>query len=340
MTVVYDAPMLPALVALVLAMAAAPALAQVADPVPDVPLGSRAVTVEHVVTLPDSGSASRPRARPMTLIGDGTGRRFVVDQNGIIYQIHADDSYSVFLDVAAATDLVADQGQRGLSSAAFHPDHHGVGAPGEGRFYTSSQHPADVTPDFPLPGGAFAVHHSVVYEWLAYANDPDAIDPTSARVLLRIAEAYGDHNMGQIAFDPNPGPADPDYGLLYIAMGDGGNVCCPRPSVDPLYVGQDLTSPLGAMLRIDPLESGSDPYTIPLANVFAADGDPNTLGEIWAYGLRNPHRFSWDEGGTGRMLISDIGQANVEEINLGANGANFGWSEREGPYRLEHFNEN
>jgi len=326
-------------VVLLLALLATPALAQVADPVSDIPLGTRAVTVELVATLPDSGSASRPRARPMTLIGDGTGRRFVVDQNGLVYQLHADDSLSVFLDVAAATDLIADQGQRGVSSAAFHPDYHTVGAAGEGKFYTSSTHPADVAPDFALPGGAAAVHHSVLYEWQVDPVDPDAIDPSSARVILRVAEAYSDHNVGQIACDPDLGPADPDYGLLYVAMGDGGNVCCPRPSVDPLFVGQDLSSPLGAILRIDPLESGGNPYMVPTSNYFASDGDSDTLGEIWAYGLRNPHRFSWDAG-TGRMLISDIGQANVEEINLGANGANFGWSEREGTYLVEHFNAN
>jgi len=330
----------PLLVGLALvALLAAPVVAQVADPVPDIPQGTRAVTAEFVVTLPDSGSVSRPLARPMTLIGDGSGRRFVVDQNGLVYQLHADDSLSVFLDVGAATDLWANQGQRGVSSAAFHPDFHVPGADGEGRFYTSSTHPADVPPDFPLPGGAVAVHHSVLYEWQVDAADPEAIDPTSAREILRVAEAYGDHNVGQIAFDPNVLPANPDYGLLYVAMGDGGNVCCPRPSVDPLFLGQDLTHPLGAMLRIDPLESGGDPYTVPTSNFFASDGDPGTLAEIWAYGLRNPHRFSFDRGGTGRMLISDIGQANGEEINLGANGANFGWSEREGTYLVEHFNE-
>jgi len=325
---------------LLLALLAAPALAQVADPVPDISSGVRAATVEFVVRLPDSGSVSRPRARPMTLIGDGSGRRFVVDQNGLVYQLHSDDSLSVFLDVGTATDLMANQFQRGLSSAAFHPDYHVSGASGEGKLYTSSTHPASVAPDFALPGGAAAVHHSVIYEWRVDPADPDAIDPTSARSVLRVAEPYADHNVGQIAFDPNLGPADPDFGLLYIAMGDGGNVCCPRPSVDPLFVGQDLASPLGAILRIDPLESGTDPYNVPTSNLFASDGDPDTLGEIWAYGLRNPHRFSWDQGGTERMLISDIGQANVEEIDLGANGANFGWSEREGTYLVEHFNEN
>ena len=119
-------------------------------------------------------------------------------------------------------------------------------------------------------------------------------------------------------------------------------MCCPRPSVDPWFVGQDLSSPLGALLRIDPLEPamGGGGYSVPTGNPFADDGDVDTLAEIWAYGLRNPHRFSWDRGGAERLFISDIGQANVEEINLGSPGANYGWSEREGTFLVMHFNEN
>jgi hypothetical protein len=90
-------------------LAAAPiANAQIADPLPNIPVGGVQVEVEFVVALPDSGSVSKPTARPMTLVGDGGGRRFVADQNGFVYQIHPDDSLSLFLDVAAATSLLAD----------------------------------------------------------------------------------------------------------------------------------------------------------------------------------------------------------------------------------------
>ena len=314
----------------------------VADPVPGpIPVGTASARVEVVVVLPDSGPAWSPRARPMTLVGDGTGRRFVVDQNGPILQLHPDGSTSVFLDLATATLLLANQGQQGVSSVAFHPDFSVVGAPGEGKLYTASSEPLGTdVPDFPAPAGAPQSHDSVLYEW-SLSADPDVVDATSARELLRVVETYGDHNVGQIAFRPGLPPSDPDAGMLYVAMGDGGNVCCPRPTVDPWLQGQDLSTPLGALLRIDPLEPpGGGAYTAPAGNPFASDGDPDTLAEIWAYGLRNPHRFSWDRGGDGRLLISDIGQANVEEINLGAIGANYGWSEREGPYLVIHTNEN
>jgi glucose/arabinose dehydrogenase len=332
-----------AMVALASLCAALPSSAQVADPVPGpIPIGVEDIFVEFVAQLPDSGSLSRPRARPMTLVGDGAGRTFVADQNGFVLQLFPNGSTSVFLDVLFATPLLTDQGQRGLSSVAFHPDYYVAGSDGEGKIYTSSSEPlGSGVPDFSAPAGAPESHESVVYEWTVSAN-PDAIDTSSARELLRVVQTYGDHNIAQLSFEPGLAPTHPDYGLLFIALGDGGNVCCPRPSVDPWIQGQDISAPLGSLLRIDPVlpALGGAAYSIPNDNVFASDGDPSTLAEIWVYGLRNPHRFSWDSAGTGKMLISDIGQANVEEINLGIAGANYGWSEREGTYSVMHFNEN
>jgi len=330
-----------ALAALVLLLASG-ARAQVSDPVPgNVPLGDIAIHLEVVAELPDSGPVSRPRARPMLLSGDGGGRRFVADQNGLVYQIHADGGLSVFLDVAATTNLVTNQFQKGVSAFAFHPDYFDPTAPGFGRFYTASAQTSESgTPDHPVPAGAPTSHHSVIHEWQVDPADPDAIEPLSAREVLRIGQPYQDHNVGQIGFDPNAAPGSPDYGLLYIAMGDGGNEepCCPLSAVDPLFLGQDLASPLGKILRIDPLKDGGNAFRIPDGNPFADDGDPQTLGEIWAYGFRNPHRFSWDPGGAGDLFVSDIGQANVEEIDLVEGGGNYGWSEREGTYLVRHDN--
>ncbi len=327
---------------LLTAVFAAPAPAQVGDPVPGtIPISELSAHVAIVAQLPDAGPAERPAARPMTLVGDGSGRRFVADQNGIVYQLHGDDSLSAFLDLAAATPLVTTNSQHGLTSIAFHPDYHVPGVAGEGKFYTtSSQTAASGTPDFPLPAGAPSSHHGVLHEWTV-SVDPDAIDGTSARDVFRIAQPYKDHNLAQISFNTHVDPGHPDYGLLFVAVADGGNVSRPRPSVDPHLVGQDLGHPLGSILRIDPLEAfgGAAAYTSPSDNPFASDGDPSTLAEIWSYGLRNPHRFSWDSAGAGRMYISDIGQANVEEINVGAAAANYGWSEREGTFLVVHDNE-
>jgi glucose/arabinose dehydrogenase len=165
------------------------------------------------------------------------------------------------------------------------------------------------------------------------------------REILRIEEPYSDHNTGQLVFNPNAKPGDADYGMLYIAVADGGSDGFPVSHTDPLDNGQDLGTPLGKILRIDPLgnNSANGKYGIPADNPFVDDrvlGDSKTLGEIWAYGLRNPHRFSWDTGGEGKMLIVDTGQAFIEEVNLGNKAANYGWSRREGTWRIEKDKEN
>jgi hypothetical protein len=309
--------------------------AQIADPIPDIPVGDVQVEVEFVVSLPDSGSISRPTARPMTLVGDGSGRRFVADQNGLVYQVHADDTLSLFLDVAAATDLFANFDLQGLNSIVFHPDHLDSSTPGFGRFYTaSSQTAASGTPDFPVPVGAPTSHHAVVHEWQVFSANPNAIDPTSVREVLRIGVPHPDHPIGQIGFAAAAPAGDPNHGLLFIAMGDGGSPTCCPPLIDPLLVGQDLSSPLGTLIRIDPLQAGSESYGVPTDNPFADDGKPSTLDVIWAWGFRNPHRFSFDTGSSGRLLLSDIGASNIEEINLVVKGANYGWSKREGTFLI------
>lgn len=309
------------------------AQAQIVDPLPDIAVGVVEIDVEFVVALPDSGSVSKPSARPMTLVGDGGGRRFVADQNGLVYQLHADDTLSLFLDVAAATNLVANFGVLGLNSIAFHPDFFDANAQGFEMFYTaSSQMAASGTPDFPVPLGAPTHNHAVIHEWQVFPGNPDAIDPASARDVLRIGMPYGGHPIGQIAFDPAAASGDSNEGLLFIALGDSGSPTCCPPLVDPLLLGQDLSSPLGTLMRIDPLQDGFASYSVPSDNPFANDGDPSTLDVIWAFGLRNPHRFAFDTGPSRKLLLSNIGASNIEEIELVVKGANHGWSEREGTF--------
>ncbi|WP_282703655.1 PQQ-dependent sugar dehydrogenase [Streptomyces sp. CC219B] len=146
------------------------------------------------------------------------------------------------------------------------------------------------------------------------------IQPDTRRTVLTQTQPYANHNGGDIAFGPD--------GYLYIAFGDGGS------AGDPHGNGQNLGTLLGKLLRIDP--SGGEPYAIPPDNPFA--GDPNAKDEIWAYGLRNPWRFSFDTG-TGDLLIGDVGQSAWEEIDwapaASKGGENYGWSRMEGnhPFR-------
>ncbi len=140
-----------------------------------------------------------------------------------------------------------------------------------------------------------------------------------------------------MGFNPNARPGQPDYGLLYIGVGDGGNTIFRNGQVDELHTAQNLMSPLGKILRINPLQDGRWQYGVPRGNPLV--NDAQVLGAIWAYGLRNPARFSWDTAGKGKMMIADIGQARIEEINVGVAGANYGWSQREGTWVVDHRDE-
>src|SRR5918995_129101 len=155
------------------------------------------------------------------------------------------------------------------------------------------------------------------------ADDPRVADPGTRRELLRIEQPFENHNGGLLLFGPDD--------LLYVGSGDGGS------GGDPMRNGQELSTLLGKLLRIDPNPADGRPYAIPSSNPFV--DEPGARGEIYSYGLRNPWRFSFDRVG-GALSLGDVGQDAIEEIDLVAReasrGANFGWSAFEGN---EPFNE-
>lgn len=306
------------------------------------------VGLQEIAQIPHSGTDRGKEARLnfLTHAGDGSGRLFVNDMRGYLYVI-VDGNPSLYLNLRKiiCADFTYESGQQGFAYFAFHPEF-----PRNGIFYTvTSELKTSGTPDFPvtkpITGSDDEIiessHHDVIREWKTTDPSSNTFVGTS-REILRIEEPYPDHNVGQLGFNPNTQPGDDDYGLLYIAVADGGSDGFPVRDTDPLDNGQDLGTPLGKILRIDPLGNNSTNgrYGIPNDNPFVADNNPQTLGEIWAYGLRNPHRFSWDTGGEGKMLIADTGQAFIEEVNLGSKGANYGWGNREGTWVIEESNEN
>jgi glucose/arabinose dehydrogenase len=147
------------------------------------------------------------------------------------------------------------------------------------------------------------------------------------RELMRFEQPFGNHNAGQLAFNPLAAPNSPDFGLLYMGSADGGS------GGDPINLGQNLSSAFGKMLRIDPLgkNSANGKYGIPKDNPYVNDNDPNTLGEIYAVGLRNPQRFAWDSR-NGNLFVADIGQNIVEEVSQVTKGGNLGWNKWEGSF--------
>jgi hypothetical protein len=320
--------------AIVLAAGASPALAQstTTDPFPaPLPTTEGVITVgfREFATLPDANGEA---ARPMLLVDEpGTKRLFVNDMRGPLYTVsHDGKSVALYLDINAApwgVSVNSQGSERGFQSFAFHPQFAQPGTPGFGKFYTyTDSSNTTPTPDF-VPGGGNKTHHLVLFEWTAKDPAAAAYDGGPPRELMRFEHPFPNHNGGQLAFNPLVRQGDKDFGLLYIGSADGGS------GGDPLNLSQNLGSAFGKLLRIDPLgkNSANGKYGIPPGNPFANDSAPNTLGEIYAYGLRNPQRFAWDAK-TGNLYVADIGQNTVEEVSIVTAGANMGWNVWEGSY--------
>ncbi len=293
------------------------------------------IGLEDIIQAPQSTrndpQGARARLNLLAHAHDGTKRLFIADMAGKLYILPDPDAaepLATYLDFEATFANFRSTGwSDGFNSFAFHP-----AFSENGKLYTvHTEQPGSGTATFATPRPIGPAYQSVVIEWTATDPSNNTFDGTH-RELLRIDQPRTNHPIGQLGFNPNVSPGHPDYGLLYIASGDGGTLFAEAP--ENL---QRLDSPLGTILRIDPSGSNSanGHYGIPTDNPFAATNDSSVLPEIWAYGLRNHHRFSWDTGGDQRLYISDIGENNLEEINLGLAGANYGWPIREGTFRLD-----
>ena len=265
------------------------------------------------------------------------GRRFVNDSRGFVYLLDRDNRTSVYLDFASQFPHANyNRLESGLIGFTFHPEF-----AKNGLLYTvhTERVPGNpAKPDFVSPGftASDVTWHNVITEWRATNPSANTFAGTR-RDLLRVAHLVQNqsHPFGAVEFNPTAKPGSPDYGLLYTSGSDLGFSNGGGPRANNPGQTQRLDSVVGAILRIDPRSpsvskgtKGLGDYTIPPANRFAADGDPKTLGEIYAYGFRNAHRLSWDTDGT--MFASDIGMDNIEEINIVRNGGNYGWMKREG----------
>ena len=321
--------------------------AQITDPLPD-PVAKKGLMVEirDVVRLPRTlGSLHASQdvnpagwARVSFVREAPDGRLFANDQRGVLYLIDGDTEPSVYADFAAAFPrAVYNRGESGFIGFGFHPEF-----ADNGLFYTVHGEWAFANPgelDFIPPGytEADVTHHNVITEWRA---DNPAADTFSGsrRELFRAAHVTANmsHPFGYVGFNPTSEPGDEDYGLLYTSGSDLGFSNGGGPNSQNPTQTQRLDSVVTAILRIDPRspsESGGTKglgdYTIPDTNPFASDADPDTLGEIYAYGFRNAHRLSWDLT-DGTMFANDIGMNHIEEVNIVHAGGNYGWMAREG----------
>ena len=254
------------------------------------------------LTGEEEGQARKLLPVVMTGAGDGTNRMFVASQYGAIF--HFDNSphakqLTPFLDFSDLVAFKANENEEGLLGLAFHP-----------QFSLNGQFFVYYTPkDGP--------RRSVISRFRVSADNPNQADPRSEEVLLTVPQPYWNHNGGTLAFGPE--------GYLYIALGDGGD------SNDPHGNGQNRQTLLGSILRIDIDHQENDlPYAIPADNPFVGQQE-TARGEIWAYGLRNVWRHSFDRQ-TGECWAADVGQSTWEEINLIRRGGNYGWNLREGQH--------
>ncbi len=241
--------------------------------------------------------------RPLIIdhAGDGSGRLFIASQLGTIFVISGDEQIEeapVFLDISDRVVYRDDQNEEGLLGMAFHPKFKENGY--FYLYYTSTTQP----------------QLSFISRFSISKSDPNVADPNSELILMKIKQPYWNHNGGTLAFGPD--------GFLYIGLGDGGL------ANDPLQAGQDLTTWLGKILRIDvDTTTPATNYGIPADNPFISN--PQAKPEIFALGFRNVWRISFDRE-TGDLWVADVGQDLWEEINIVKKGGNYGWSLREGAH--------
>ncbi len=232
---------------------------------------------------------------------DGTNRLFIIEQGGKIRIIKKGKVLpEPFLNVSSKLDgLNIAYSEKGLLGLAFHPQYKS-----NGRFF--------IYYSAPIKASGFD-HKSIVAEYRV-SPDADVADAASEYIVMEIAQPESNHNGGCMAFGKD--------GYLYIGLGDGGGAGDKHGTIGH---GQDLNTLLGSIIRID--VDGKKPYTIPPDNPFI--NQPNARPEIYAFGLRNPWRFSFDRA-TGRLFCSDVGQNKYEETNLIEKGKNYGWRIMEG----------
>ncbi len=291
----------------------------IGDPLPDIPKGTITIELE---TLIDGLTSPLGVVEP----DDGTGRLFVYDQTGIVTVLVNGAPLAVpFLDVSDRLVPLGisgsfdenDYDERGLLGLAFHPEF-SVNQ----KLYTFTSEPVESIADFtvPLTSGAHN-HQSVIAEWTTDSANPNQVLVSSRRELVRIDEPQFNHDGGGLQFGPD--------GFLYIALGDGGAADDQGEGHGEEGNGQNINTILGSIIRIDVNgdNSANGQYGVPPDNPFVGT---EGVDEIYAYGFRNPYRFSFDPNGI--LYVADVGQNLVEEITVVSNGENHGWRHKEGSF--------
>ncbi len=302
-----------------------------------IPKGDIAIHLDAIVT----GMSAPDYA--ISAPGD-LSRLFVLEQKGLLQVVQNGSLLPTpALDIqgyiGGAYNPASANDERGLLGLAFHPGFNDSSSVGHNTLYTFSSAPLGSGPTYAAPNNATQNFKTVVNEWKVSAADPNVIDPNSRREVISFGKNANNHNGGTIAFGHD--------GYLYLGLGDGGNANDVGAShIEPGGNAQNLSTPLGKMLRIDPVApaltagistdaaSANGQYRIPVTNPFQS---PGQVPEIYAYGLRNPYRFSFDRD-NGQLILADVGQNNIEEIDRIVLGGNYGWAIKEGDFLFNRTN--
>jgi glucose/arabinose dehydrogenase/mono/diheme cytochrome c family protein len=299
---------------------------EILDPIPDTIENSNlAVNLKFVAQIPASSDSARLPLTRITKLSfqPGSDDLFIVDLRGKLYRLH-NNIPAVYMDMARLKPKFIPQPglATGFGSFAFHPDFKRNGL----LYTTHTEPPRSAKPDFSYPDSIKVMLQWVLTEWKT--QDPAATTFSgTGRELLRVNMVDGIHGVQEIAFNSSSKPGDHDYGMLYIGVGDGGSV-----EHGYEFLAHSTKKIWGTILRINPMgrNSANGQYGIPPDNPFVKDQNSETVKEIYAYGFRNPHRISWTT--SGKMLACNVGQANIESVDLIMPGHDYGWPLREGTF--------
>lgn len=294
------------------------------NPIPEaIPMSDLVVDMKEFVQMPPTAEQ-----RPLTRITKffqrpDTKDFYIVDLRGKLYRLR-DGKPEVFLNIAdhKPNFINAPGHGTGFGSFAFHPEF-----AANGLLYTTHTEAAgSAQADFFYEDSLRVKLQWVLSEWKT--DNPGGFPYAGkSRELLRINMFGQSHGVQEIVFNPLARRGDEDYGLLYVGVGDGGSA-----ERGILHINKGPENIWSSILRIDPAgrNSANGKYGFPKSNPFVNNDNPKALGEVYAYGFRNPHKITWTK--SGKMLASNIGQHNIEELNLILPGHDYGWPTREGSF--------
>ena len=296
----------------------------ISNPIPQgIEMSDLVVDMKLVAQMPAT-SEQKPLTRITKFFSrPDTKEFFVLDLRGKLFRL-TNGKAEVYMDIAEHMPkfINAPGHATGFGSFAFHPQFAKNGL----LYTTHTEQPDAATADFVFDDTLKVKLQWVISEWKT--DQPNAFPfRGKSRELFRVNMVGQSHGVQEITFNPLSRPGDEDYGLLYVGIGDGGSA-----ERGILHINKGPENIWSSIVRIDPAgrNSKNGKYGIPATNPFVNSNNPKALGEVYAYGFRNPHRITWTKDG--KMLSSNIGQHQIEELNLILPGHDYGWPSREGSF--------